>query len=71
MSVGRFTDVSGYGGVEWAVIGFHGLVGALFLAGAVQTFAGGGEPGGAALQTVIGLMIAGLGLVIAQAVSRR
>jgi len=71
MSISRFTDVSGYRGLEWAVIGFHGLVGALFLAGGVRTFTSGGELGGVALQALLGLMIAGLGLVVAQAVSRR
>ena len=71
MGIGRFMDVSGYGGVEWAVIGFHALVGALFLAGGVQTLTSGGALGGAGLQTLIGLMIAGLGLVIAQVASRR
>ena len=71
MSIGRFADVSGYGGVEWAVIAFHALVGALFLAGGVQTFASGGALGGAGLQTLIGLMIVTLGLVVAKAVSRR
>ena len=71
MSIGRFADVSGYGGVEWAVIGFHALVGALFLAGGVQTLANGGALGGAGLQTLIGLMNVGLGLVVAKAVSRR
>ena len=71
MSIGRFADVSGYGGVEWAVIAFHTLVGALFLAGGVQTFTSGGALGGAGLQTLIGLMIVTLGLGVAKAVSRR
>jgi hypothetical protein len=71
MSIGRFADVSGYGGVEWAVIGFHAVVGALFLAGGVQTLTSGGAVGGAGLQTLIGLMIVGLGLVVAKAISRR
>jgi hypothetical protein len=74
MSIGRFADVSGYGGVEWGVIAFHAVIGALFLAGAVQTLASGGGGttlAGAGLQTLIGLMIAGLGFVVAKAVSRR
>jgi hypothetical protein len=71
MSIGRFADVSGYGRAEWAVIAFHTLVGALFIAGGVRILANGGALGGAGLQTLIGLMIVGLGLVVAKAVSRR
>ncbi|MEF8841515.1 MAG: hypothetical protein V5A62_07790 [Haloarculaceae archaeon] len=71
MGLARYTDVSGYGGVEWAVIGFHALVGTLFLAGGVQTLTSGGALAGAGLQTLVGLLIAGLGLVVAQVASRR
>jgi hypothetical protein len=70
MSIGRFADVSGYGGVEWTLIAFHALVGGVFLASAVG-LASGGALGGAGLQTLIGLMIVALGLVVARAVSRR
>ncbi|MFC6939034.1 hypothetical protein ACFQE8_03540 [Salinirubellus sp. GCM10025818] len=66
MDLGHFTDVSGFGRLEWIVLGLHGVVGVLFLTAAGLTVASGGPLYGAGLQALIGLMVAALGLVVAQ-----
>jgi hypothetical protein len=71
MDIARFTDVSGFGRLEWAVFGLHALVGGLFLVAAAQTVVGGGAFVGAGLQTLVGLMLLGLGLTVAQVVRDR
>jgi hypothetical protein len=71
VNLGTFVDVSGFGRVEWVVFGLHAVVGALFLAAAAQTVTTGGPLQGAGLQALIGLLLIGLGLVVAGTVADR
>ena len=71
MDLAHFVDVSGFGRLEWIVFALHAVVGAVFLVTAAGTVASGGALAGAGLQTLIGLLILGLGLVVAQVVRDR
>lgn len=71
MALPRFADVSGFGRLEWVVFGLHAVVGALFLLAALRTLTSGGALAGAGIQTLIGLLIVALGLVVAQVVRDR
>jgi hypothetical protein len=71
MSYADYFALGDYDRVQWVVFGGHLFVALLFVGGATQTLAGGGPLPTAGLQTVVALLVAGLGLTVAKVVGRR
>lgn len=59
------------GNLEYAVIGIHGLIAAVFLANAVRVYGQTGEPAGLLVNLVLAAALVGLGVTIARIMDRR
>lgn len=59
------------GNLEYAVIGIHGLIAAVFLANAVSVYGRTGEPAGLLVNVILAAALIGLGVTVARIMERK